>query len=75
MNPKVCRATQHKEQGYRYVNVADSIADGLETVLTDDIAHNRNVIRDRFEAALLSMTPTTTLESMRLTLQRLACRN
>lgn len=58
----------------RYVNVADSIADGLETVLTDDIAHNRNVIRDRFEAALLAMTPTTTLESMRLTLQRLACR-
>ncbi|KAA0019700.1 succinylglutamate desuccinylase/aspartoacylase family protein [Salinicola corii] len=62
----------------RYANVADEIADGLDAALNDDIAHNRDVIRDRFEAALdaaLGKTgPTTTLESMRLTLQRLACR-
>ena len=37
MNPKVCRATQHKEQGYRYVNVADHLehAPSLPLVLLE----------------------------------------
>lgn len=58
----------------RYASVADVVAEELEQALSSDVAHNRNVIRDRFAAALDAMTATTTLESLRLTLQRLACR-
>lgn len=56
-----------------YVGVADSVAEGLEEALTGDIGQNRERIRQRFAAALDALTPTTTLESLRLTLQRLAC--
>lgn len=57
-----------------YTSVTDNVAEGLEQVLSSDVAHNREVIRDRFAAALDSLTPATALESLRLTLQRLACR-
>ncbi|WP_353980028.1 succinylglutamate desuccinylase/aspartoacylase family protein [Salinicola endophyticus] len=56
-----------------YVDVVDQVSDGLEAELSDDIAANRRLIRARFSAALAAREATTSLESLRLTLQRLAC--
>ncbi|WP_110686038.1 succinylglutamate desuccinylase/aspartoacylase family protein [Salinicola aestuarinus] len=57
----------------RYVSVLETVADGLEPLLGDDAADNRRCIRERFAAALAAITPTTSLESMQLTLMQLAC--
>lgn len=55
-----------------YPSVLETIAAPLETTLGDDVAVNRARIREHFAEALAAITPTTSLESMQLTLMRLA---
>ncbi|OHV08434.1 succinylglutamate desuccinylase/aspartoacylase family protein [Kushneria phosphatilytica] len=55
-----------------FIDVVDTIAEGLETRLSDDAEHNRTIIRERFGAALNAIAPESALGAMQLTLQQLA---
>ena len=56
-----------------FVDLSDEIGNRLEHHLTDDPAHNRQLIRAALRQALAAETSHTQLQSQRLTLQRLAC--
>ncbi len=56
-----------------FINVSQHVGDEVESLLNDDSAHNLQLIRASLHQALTHATPTTQLQSQRLTLQRLAC--
>lgn len=56
-----------------YADMTAVIAEHLETVLGNEEAGNTRLIRERFLAALEDKSPANALESLQLTLQRLAC--
>jgi predicted deacylase len=56
-----------------FVDLSQQVGDEIESALTDDNAHNVQLIRTTLLAALNARVPATQLESQRLTLQRLAC--
>lgn len=56
-----------------FVDLSDSIGDQLETRLTQNAESNKALIRHYLCRALEAHTPNTPLQSLRLTLQRLAC--
>ncbi|GHC32670.1 hypothetical protein GCM10010082_28960 [Kushneria pakistanensis] len=56
-----------------YADMTAAIAEGLETALGDSETDNIDIIRTRFLTALEDRTPANALESLQLTLQRLAC--
>ncbi|WP_456267512.1 M14 family metallopeptidase [Kushneria sp. AK178] len=56
-----------------YPDMTADIAEGLDAALGESENDNARIIRTRFLAALDARTPANTLESLQLTLQRLAC--
>ena len=56
-----------------FVDLSDSIGDQVEARLNQDPAHNLALIRESLRNALQAHTAQTPLQSLRLTLQRLAC--
>ncbi|MGE7957668.1 succinylglutamate desuccinylase/aspartoacylase family protein [Pseudomonas sp. NPDC089530] len=56
-----------------FVDVAEEVGNAIEGQLSDDPRHNRELIRASLRNALAQQTASTQLQSLRLTLQRLAC--
>nr|WP_286009732.1 succinylglutamate desuccinylase/aspartoacylase family protein [Salinicola sp. S1-1-2] len=56
-----------------YAGVIEPVAAAVADRLGDDVALNREIIRAQIGTALAAIAPHTALESLRLTLQRLAC--
>lgn len=56
-----------------FVDVSQQVGDCVEGVLTDDPGANLQLIRSTLRQTLASQVPATPLQSMRLTLQALAC--
>ncbi|SDH35423.1 succinylglutamate desuccinylase/aspartoacylase family protein [Pseudomonas panipatensis] len=56
-----------------FVDLSDDIAARIEAGLGADAEANLRLIRSAFRAALAAQAPLSQLQSMRLTLQRLAC--
>ena len=56
-----------------FVDLSEEIGNAIEGQLNDDAQHNLELIRTSLRNALARQTPTTQLQSQRLTLQRLAC--
>lgn len=56
-----------------FVDLSDEIGNQIEEQLSDDPAHNLQLIRSHLKAALAAEVPATQLQSQRLALQRLAC--
>ncbi|MDF5895155.1 M14 family metallopeptidase [Pseudomonas syringae pv. syringae] len=56
-----------------FSDLGTQVGDDIETRLTNDAEHNRALVRDSLLAALNAVPATTQLQSLRLTLQRLAC--
>ena len=56
-----------------YADMTDAIADDLASELGSDDVDNIRIIRHRFLTALNNKSPANALESLQLTLQRLAC--
>jgi predicted deacylase len=56
-----------------FVDVSEAVGNEIEGQLSDDPQHNLGLIRDSLRNALARQTASTQLQSLRLTLQRLAC--
>lgn len=56
-----------------YADMTPAIVEGLDTALGSDEVDNTGIIRQRLLEALENKTPGNALESLQLTLQRLAC--
>ena len=56
-----------------FVDLSDEIGNQIEEQLSDDPAHNLQLIRGHLRTALAAEVPATQLQSLRLALQRLAC--
>lgn len=56
-----------------FVDLADQVGDEVEGLLTEDAEKNQALIRSCLRNALEAQPTTTQLQSLRLTLQRLAC--
>jgi predicted deacylase len=56
-----------------FVDLADQVGDEVEPLLSTDAAHNQALIRASLRQALHTRAAGTQLQSLRLTLQRLAC--
>lgn len=56
-----------------FIDLSAQVGDEVENQLNDDPQHNVRLIRRSLRAALESQRATTQLDSLRLTLQRLAC--
>lgn len=56
-----------------FVDLADQVGNDIEARLTDDTAHNQALIRSSLRSVLQAQVATTQLQSLRLTLQQLAC--
>ncbi|KPX42971.1 M14 family metallopeptidase [Pseudomonas syringae pv. tagetis] len=56
-----------------FSDLGTQVGDDIEARLTADAEQNRSLVRDSLLAALNSLAATTQLQSLRLTLQRLAC--
>ncbi|KFE44717.1 succinylglutamate desuccinylase/aspartoacylase family protein [Pseudomonas congelans] len=56
-----------------FSDLGTQVGDDIEARLTADAEHNRALVRDSLLAALNAVPATTQLQSLRLTLQRLAC--
>lgn len=56
-----------------FIDLSAQVGDEVENQLNDDPQHNVRLIRRSLRAALESQRAATQLESLRLTLQRLAC--
>src|SRR5471032_3575106 len=56
-----------------FVDLSDEIGNQIEAQLSDDPAHNLQLIRSHLKTALAAEVPATQLQSQRLVLQRLAC--
>lgn len=56
-----------------FVDVSQPVGDRVQSLLTDDPVSNLQLIRSTLRQALVSQVPTTSLQSMRLLLQTLAC--
>ncbi|CAM3320502.1 succinylglutamate desuccinylase [Pseudomonas floridensis] len=56
-----------------FVDLAEQVGDAIQTRLTQDAAQNRALVRESLLAALKAVPATTQLQSLRLTLQTLAC--
>ncbi|AIR87827.1 succinylglutamate desuccinylase/aspartoacylase family protein [Pseudomonas cremoricolorata] len=65
----------HSGQNFnrRFIDLADSVGDAIEGQLTQDAQANAALIRQQLCQALGDHQPQTPLQSLRLTLQRLAC--
>ena len=57
----------------RFVDLSDEVGDRIEALLTDDAERNQVLIRQHLCEALAEHQAQTPLQSLRLTLQRLAC--
>jgi len=56
-----------------FVDLSQQVGDDIEARLTSDALHNRGLVRESLLAALHAENAATQLQSLRLTLQRLAC--
>lgn len=56
-----------------FVDLSEEVGNLVEEQLNDDAQHNLDLIRRHLAAALSRQRPATQLQSLRLTLQRLAC--
>jgi predicted deacylase len=56
-----------------FVDLGQQVGDAIETQLNADPQHNLQLIRSTLRSALNAQTASTQLQSLRLTLQRLAC--
>ncbi|WP_263262816.1 succinylglutamate desuccinylase/aspartoacylase family protein [Pseudomonas sp. RIT-PI-S] len=56
-----------------FVDLSEQVGDEIEASLGDDAQSNARLIREALSRALQAQQPTTQLQSLRLTLQRLAC--
>ena len=57
-----------------FTDLGEQIGDEIESRLTKDAQHNVTLIRDNLRLALEAQIATTQLQSLRLTLQKLACK-
>ena len=57
----------------RFLDLADQVGCAIEPLLTDDPTHNAALVRQHLLKALQRQHPGSQLQSLRLTLQQLAC--